>query len=94
MMQINCPFCGLRDETEFTWGGEAHITRPVAPENQSDEQWANYLFIRKNPKGIHHERWCHTYGCGLWFNMSRDTENHKISAVYPITDKSLEHSDD
>ena len=30
MMLIECPFCGPRDETEFSCGGEAHIARPLA----------------------------------------------------------------
>ena len=30
MLQLNCPFCGLRDEAEFSCGGEAHIARPLA----------------------------------------------------------------
>ncbi len=92
-MQIKCPFCGLRDEIEFTWGGEAHLTRPENPESLSDEQWADYLFTRKNPKGIHHERWCHTYGCGSWFNLSRNTVSHKITRVYPVNADSQESDD-
>jgi len=30
MLRIECPWCGLRDEPEFTYGGESHITRPPA----------------------------------------------------------------
>ena len=28
---INCPYCGERDQAEFTCGGEAHIARPKNP---------------------------------------------------------------
>lgn len=84
MMQINCPCCGKRDETEFIWGGEANLVRPLKPDSLSDNEWGNYLYIRKNPKGLHHERWCHMYGCGQWFNLVRDTVSHEIRAVYPI----------
>ncbi len=28
MLLIPCPWCGPRDETEFTYGGEAHIVAP------------------------------------------------------------------
>jgi sarcosine oxidase, subunit delta len=80
MLRIPCPYCGVRDEPEFTFGGPAHGQRP-APES-SDAQWAEYLFTQENPKGLHHERWCHTYGCGRWFNLARDTLTHEILSAY------------
>ena len=80
MTRIDCPWCGLRTEDEFTWGGEAHIARPD-PAQCSDAQWRDYLFTRANPRGVHHERWCHTYGCGQWFVMARDTSTHVILSV-------------
>ena len=48
----------------------------------SDEQWADYLFMRSNPKGVHCERWRHVHGCGRWFNLARDTASDQILAVY------------
>jgi heterotetrameric sarcosine oxidase delta subunit len=80
MLRIECPWCGTRDEPEFTYGGESHIARP--PPDCSDETWASYLFFRSNPKGRHAERWCHSFGCGQWFNVLRDTVTHRIIAVY------------
>lgn len=80
MLTIDCPFCGPRAEPEFTHGGEAHIARP-APDC-TDEEWGRYLYVRTNPKGPHAERWCHTSGCGQWFNVVRDTATHEILAVY------------
>ena len=84
MMQIECPWCGPRDETEFHYGGEAHIARPVDPDALSDEAWADYLFMRANPKGIHAERWMHAQGCRRWFNALRHTASHDFRAVYPM----------
>ena len=49
MMQLPCPYCGVRDEDEFRFGGQSHITRPDL--NCSDAEWADYLFNRENPKG-------------------------------------------
>jgi len=63
MLKIDCPWCGLRDESEFSYGGEAHITRPKDPDALSDQEWGDYLFFRKNSKGLHQEQWVHTYGC-------------------------------
>ena len=52
MFIINCPYCGERDQTEFLSGGEAHIVRPKQPTELSDDEWAEFLFMRKNIKGI------------------------------------------
>jgi heterotetrameric sarcosine oxidase delta subunit len=82
MLLITCPWCGPRDETEFRYGGEAHIARPAAPEQLSDPQWAEYVFMRDNPKGLFAERWNHAAGCRRWFNAIRSTVTHDIAAVY------------
>ena len=84
MLLIECPWCGARDESEFTYGGEAHIVRPENPDNVTDEEWADYLFYRKNPKGDHLEQWCHASGCRRWFNVQRDTLTYEIKQVYRI----------
>ena len=77
MLLIPCPWCGARDESEFTGGGEAHIQRPAEPDALDDAEWADYLFMRANPK-----RWCHSHGCGRWFNVERNTVTHEIVSVY------------
>ena len=84
MLLIACPYCGPREQSEFTYGGEAHIERPPDPDRLSDAEWADYLFMRTNPKGPHHERWCHANGCRRWFNVTRDTLSHEITAVYEM----------
>ena len=38
----------------------AHVTRPKNPEQVTDREWAEYVCIRSNPKGIYYERWVHT----------------------------------
>ena len=84
MLLIECPWCGARDESEFTYGGEAHIVRPENPDSVTDEEWADYLFYRNNPKGDHLEQWCHASGCRRWFNVRRDTLTYEIKQVYGI----------
>ena len=42
MQLINCPWCGPREETEFHYGGEAHVAYPADPQSLTDEQWAHY----------------------------------------------------
>jgi len=80
MLRINCPYCGTRDETEFIFGGPAHVNR--SPNESDDKTWTAYLFGRQNPAGIHLERWGHIYGCGRWFNVARDTRTHEILKTY------------
>ena len=84
MLIIPCPYCGPRDEIEFACGGEAHIARPLAKNTITDAEFADYLFIRDNPKGVFLERWRHSAGCRRWFNLARDTVTHEIIEVYPM----------
>jgi len=84
MLRIPCPYCGIRDQVEFQFGGESHLSRPAQPDQASDLEWAEYLFYRKNPRGVHYERWVHGYGCRQWFNLARNTLTHEIIEAYPM----------
>ena len=84
MLLIECPFCGERDESEFSYGGEGGISRPAEPDMLSDGEWADYLFMRKNPRGSHHELWNHAQGCRRWFNAERDTVTYRIARTWPM----------
>lgn len=90
MLLIRCPWCGPREELEFRNGGEAHIARPADAMNVSDADYAQYLFMRKNPKGWHYERWNHVAGCRRWFNALRHTVTHEIAATYKPGEKKPE----
>lgn len=85
-MIIKCPWCGERDQTEFTFGGECPVIRPEPSSEVSDADWAQYLFYRNNVKGIHLERWLHSFGCRQWFNVVRDTVTHEIHDVHEISE--------
>jgi sarcosine oxidase subunit delta len=84
MLLITCPFCGPRPEIEFSYGGQAHIERPKDPMSLDDQSWAEYLYIRSNPRGIHAERWRHINGCARYFNVRRNTITDEILATYKI----------
>ncbi|MEU6372649.1 sarcosine oxidase subunit delta [Streptomyces sp. NPDC046909] len=84
MQLITCPWCGDREEIEFHYGGQAHVAYPENPYALDDEQWAQYVFFRDNPKGPFAERWVHSAGCRRWFNALRDTVTHEFLAVYEI----------
>ena len=84
MLLISCPNCGPRDETEFHYGGQAHVAYPENPNDLTDREWAEYLFYRENTKGSFAERWVHSTGCRQWFNMLRDTVTYDIHSIYAM----------
>ncbi len=81
MLLIACPWCGARAETEFTYGGEADL-QARDPFALSDAEWADYLFMRRNPRGAHRELWYHSQGCRRWFCVERDTVSYGIASSF------------
>lgn len=82
MLQLHCPNCGADcAETDLVGGGEAHLRR-FGP-GSSDAEFAEYLFDRRNPKGVHFERWRHAHGCGKWFHAARCTTTLEVFGTYP-----------
>lgn len=82
MLKLVCPYCGIEaEETELSPGGEAHLKR-YGP-GSSDEEFESYLFMRKNRKSVHFERWRHSYGCGKWFHAARCTATLEVFGTYP-----------
>jgi sarcosine oxidase subunit delta len=83
VLLIECPYCEeVRPEPEFHYEGEAHIARPPDPGSLSDEQWAEFLYMRTNTRGPHRERWRHVHGCGRFFNALRDTVTDRFLLTY------------
>ena len=81
MLILECPYCGVKaEETELSAGGEAHLKR-FGP-GSSEEDFEGYLFVRENPKGVHFERWRHSYGCGKWFHAARCTQSLEVFGTY------------
>lgn len=86
MLRIDCPYCGPRDFSEFTYGEDASLVRP-ALDNQDQQVWYEYVFLRDNPRGRHQEFWHHVNGCRQWLRVERDTLTHEIFSVEPARDK-------
>ncbi|AWY01257.1 sarcosine oxidase subunit delta [Marinomonas primoryensis] len=85
MFYIYCPHCcEHREEEEFHAAGQAHLPRPLDPDACTDKEWGEYIYFRKNPRGIHHELWVHAAGCRKFFNITRDTQTYEIKEVYKI----------
>lgn len=79
MIRIDCPFCGVRDHSEFTYEGDATIEYPAL--DASEEAWFDAVFLRNNPRGPHREFWRHLSGCGSFVEVARDTLTHEITSV-------------
>lgn len=80
MLRIHCPFCGERDHSEFSYGGDASIVYP--PLDAPAEKWHEAVFLRENICGVQTETWQHSHGCRMWLIVERDTLTHEIHAVY------------
>jgi len=82
-MQLNCPYCGLRDHQEFTYRGDASAVRP-ALKNTSVDDHNSYIFDRSNPDGVHRELWNHTSGCRTHVVVERNTVTHEVLSCKPV----------
>ena len=80
MKLMNCPLNGSRNLSEFVYGGEvSHM--PDATKG-TDREWADYIFIENNTKGIIKEWWLHA-ATSYWFIAERNTETDEIIKTYP-----------
>ncbi len=83
MLLIHCPYCQEdRSELEFRGSGDAHIDRPQNIAEISDEEFAEFFYMRDNPKGLIFERWRHVSGCGKFFRAIRHTVSDKFVMTY------------
>jgi len=72
-LRIPCPHCGLREYTEFTFGGE--LRDIDSPDAEADFR---RVYLRENAAGPQVERWFHAYGCRRWLTLRRDTVTNRI----------------
>ncbi|MDA9865098.1 sarcosine oxidase subunit delta [bacterium] len=75
-MRITCPYCGPRDQREFTPRGAAVALSPPS-EGASAQELDDYLHNRDNPAGDTQDLWHHT-PCGTWIVADRNTVTHEI----------------
>ena len=82
MLLIECPWCGPREQVEFTYAGDAAPRRPQPTAGEA--AFFDYVYLRDNPRGPHRELWHHTGGCRRYLVASRDTLTHAISGTSPV----------
>ena len=87
MQLFPCPFCGLREETEFHFAAEAGKARPEPAGQVSDDGWAKYLYFQDSPTGRSREIWVHL-ACGEFFVMTRDTVTHEVTGSEALSGRS------
>ena len=78
MLEIDCPFCGPRNESEFVNGGPVRPMRPEDLSGYADAEWIDYLTVPVNPIGPVKENWWHLRGCGQWITIERNTATHDL----------------
>jgi heterotetrameric sarcosine oxidase delta subunit len=78
MLVIPCPWCGPRAEIEFTYGGDAETSMPALDGQGDAAAWLAFVYPRRNPAGPHRELWHHTFGCGQWFPITRNTVTNEF----------------
>ena len=72
---LTCPNCGVREVTDFGYGGEV-VTRPRATPSRRELNAYNYF--RRNVAGVQREWWYHRSGCRAWFLAERDTRTNAV----------------
>ncbi|HTX00536.1 MAG TPA: sarcosine oxidase subunit delta [Acidimicrobiales bacterium] len=78
MIQLPCPYCGLRNSAEFAYQGESR-SRP--PAGSDPATWRSYLYLRHNPAGWTTESWYHRSGCRRFLVVERHTVTNEVRAA-------------
>jgi heterotetrameric sarcosine oxidase delta subunit len=73
---LTCPNCGVREVTDFGFGGESS-RRPLA-RPASLRGLGAYTYFRRNVAGVQREWWVHRSGCRAWFLAERDTRTNEV----------------
>ena len=72
---LTCPNCGVREVTDFGYGGEVTARPSSRPERR---ELNAYNYFRRNVAGVQREWWFHRSGCGEWFLAERDTRTNEV----------------
>jgi methylglutamate dehydrogenase subunit B len=81
MLRIPCPWCGVRDESEFRYRGDATRQRPAG--DAGIDAFNAYVYERDNPRDWHCEWWLHVAGCRRLLKVVRHTLTHEVRSVEP-----------
>lgn len=79
MKILTCPLNGLRNISEFVYGGE--VVDMPDPNRCSADEWADYVFLENNTAGVVREWWYHA-PTAYWFIAERDTVSEQVIRTY------------
>jgi len=68
---ISCPNCGLRDVSEFRYGGEL-LGSMAGPSSAAEWRVSNLPALQR-------ERWYHRLGCRRWLVAERDVRTNQVT---------------
>ena len=72
---LTCPNCGVREVTDFGFGGEVTSRPATRPEFR---ELNAYNYFRRNVAGVQREWWFHRSGCRAWVLAERDTRTNEV----------------
>ncbi len=72
---LTCPNCGVREVTDFGFGGEVSARPKSRP---SFRELNSYNYFRHNVAGVQREWWFHRAGCRAWFIAERNTVTNEV----------------
>ena len=75
---LTCPNCGVREVTDFGFGGEVS---PRPKSRPSFRELNTYNYFRRNVAGVQREWWYHRSGCRAWFIAERDTRTNEVLMI-------------
>ena len=78
MLVIECPWCGPRNSSEFSFSGTKK-PRPTGPPTPA--QWRRYLYEQDNLAGLTRERWFHVDGCRRFLDIERHNVTNQINQI-------------
>ena len=80
MLLIDCPYCGERDESEFSYGGRC-IVYPPLDSSTTRGDWHRAIHLHDGSQNVINEYWYHEFGCEQWIGIKRDIESHEITST-------------
>jgi len=72
---LSCPNCGVREVTDFGFGGEVSARPKSRP---TFRELNTYNYFRRNVAGVQREWWFHRSGCRAWFIAERNTLTNEV----------------
>ena len=83
MKIMPCPLNGPRNISEFVCFGEVAVMPD--PNDLSDRDWADFVWLSNNTAGVVREWWCHS-ASNYWFIAERNTVTDEILKTYPASE--------